>query len=301
MKSSLPVISVVVPTYRRPVQLSACLRALANLEYPREYFEVLVVDDGSKMPPEAVVAAFHERLNVTLLTQPHAGPAQARNTGAAYAKGVFLAFTDDDCAPAPLWLRALAARFATAPNCAIGGRTLNALPYNLYSTTSQLIIDFVYAYYNVDAHQARFFASNNLALPTAHFRASGGFDPTFTTSEDRELCDRLLFSGYRMIYAPEAVVYHAHAMTFRTFWRQHFNYGRGAFRFYQTCGRRRRARVRPEARSFYLDMLRFPFSQAQGWRALTLALLLIVSQGASATGLLWEKVFRRMREQGESQ
>ena len=113
---------------------------------------------------------------------------------------------------------------------------------------------------------------------------------TITTSEDRELCDRLLFSGYRMIYAPEAVVYHAHALTFCAFWRQHFNYGRGAFRFYQTRGRRRRERVRPEAKSFYLGMLRFPLSQAQGWRALVLDMLLIISQGASATGILWEKV-----------
>lgn len=290
MNSPLPLFSIVIPTYRRPEQLTACLRAVMRLEYPRERFEVLVVDDGSTEPPEALVRSFRSHIDVTLLTQPHAGPAQARNTGAAHAKGAFLAFTDDDCAPAPTWLQALAARFAIAPYCAIGGRTLNALPYNLYSTTSQLIIDFVYAYYNADANQARFFASNNLALPTDHFRANGGFDPTFTTSEDRELCDRLLFSGYRMIYASEAVVYHAHALTFRTFWRQHFNYGRGAFRFYQTRGQRRRERVRPEAKSFYLDMLRFPLSQAQGWRALVLATLLTISQGASATGILWEKV-----------
>ena len=241
---------------------------------------------GAKHCRKSCVAPFRDQLAISLLTQSHSGPAKARNTGAAHAKGAFLAFTDDNCIPAPTWLQALATRFATAPDCAIGGRTLNALPYNLYSTTSQLIIDFVYAYYNADANQARFFASNNLALPTDHFRANGGFDPTFTTSEDRELCDRLLFSDYRMIYAPEAVVYHAHALTFRTFWWQHFNYGRGAFRFYQTRGQRRRERVRPEARSFYLGMLRFRFSQAQGWRALVLAMLLIASQGASATGIL---------------
>lgn len=290
MARTQTVFSIVVPTYQRPDQLTVCLQSLTLLDYPRSDFEVIVVDDGSGMPPETVVAAFHDRLDVTLLTQPHAGPAQARNTGAAHAKGAFLAFTDDDCTPAPTWLQALAARFATAPDCAIGGRTLNALPHNLYSTTSQLIIDFVYAYYNADANQARFFASNNLALLTDHFRANGGFDPTFTTSEDRELCDRLLLSDYRMIYASEAVVYHAHALTFRTFWRQHFNYGRGAFHFYQARRRRRRERVRLEARSFYLGMLRFPFSQTQGWRALVLGVLLIISQGASVAGILWEKV-----------
>jgi len=69
---------------------------------------VIVVDDGSEMPLEAVVAAFHDQLDVTLLTEPHAGPATARNTGAVRAKGEFLAFTDDDCTPASDWLQTLA-------------------------------------------------------------------------------------------------------------------------------------------------------------------------------------------------
>jgi len=41
--------SIIVPTYDRPHQLTACLRALRNLDYPREDFELIVVDDSS--PP----------------------------------------------------------------------------------------------------------------------------------------------------------------------------------------------------------------------------------------------------------
>jgi hypothetical protein len=67
------------------------------------------------------------------------------------AKGQFLAFTDDDCRPAADWLQALAQRFATAPDHAVGGRTVNALTNNPYTTASQLIVDFVYAYYNADS------------------------------------------------------------------------------------------------------------------------------------------------------
>ena len=133
------------------------------------------------------------------------------------------------------------------------------------------------------------FASNNLALPAALFRATGGFDATLTTSEDRELCDRWLHSGYRMVYAPEAVVHHAHSLTLRTFCRQHFNYGRGACRFYQIRARVRQEPARLQARAFYIDMLRYPFLRAHGRQALVLATLLVVSQGASASGLLWEK------------
>ena len=292
MRQEQPFFSIIVPTYARPRQLATCLQSLACLDYPRDRFEVIVVDDGSETSPEAVVASFCGQLDVTLLTQAHAGPAAARNTGAARAKGKFLAFTDDDCAPAPDWLLSLAACFARASDCAIGGRTVNALPDNLYSTASQLLVAYLYSYYNADPDQARFFASNNLAMPPDRFHAIGGFDTTYTrtAAEDRELCDRWLHHGYRMAYAPEALVYHAHALTFYNFWRQHFHYGCGAFRFHQARARRACGRIRLEALSFYLNLLRYPFLQVQGWRAPLLAALLGVSQVANAVGFLWEGV-----------
>jgi len=113
MGRSHPFFSVIVPTYERAGQLSVCLHALACQSYPRDHFEVLVVNDGSEAPPEAVVDCFRDKIDVTLLTQPHAGPAAARNNGAERARGEFLAFTDDDCRPAPNWLKALAGRFDT--------------------------------------------------------------------------------------------------------------------------------------------------------------------------------------------
>ena len=284
-----PFFSVIVPTYRRPGQLTTCLQALAGSRYPREQFEVVVVDDGGAAPLDGVVSAFRDRLDVTLLRQAHAGPAAARNTGAAHATGRIFAFTDDDCQPAPDWLQTLQRHFAPAPDHIVGGRTCNALPANPYSTASQLIVDLVYGYYNVEPSRARFFASNNLALPADLFRAVGGFDATFTTSEDRELCDRWRHHGYRMTYAPEAVVYHAHALTLRTFWRQHFNYGRGAYYFRELLLRDGAGELRLEPTSFYANLLRHPLAQGQSLRAYWIAMLLGVSQLANAIGFFFEK------------
>ena len=294
MDQKLPFISIIVPTYDRPRQLATCLESLSCLDYPRDRFEVIVVDDGSPMPPEDVVDSFHDRLDVTLLTHPHAGPAAARNTGAARAKGEFLVFTDDDCGPAPDWLQALAARFARVPDHAIGGRTLNALPDNPYSTASHLLVAYLYTYYNADPDQTRFFTSNNLALPADRFHATGGFDTTFprAAAEDRDLCDRWLNHGYGMTYAPEVIVYHAHALTFRTFWQQHFDYGRGAFRFRQARAQRGQGSIRVEPLSFYLNLLRYPFLQARSRQGLLLAALLMMSQVANLAGFLSERVNR---------
>ncbi len=295
MEEKQPFFSIIIPTYYRPSQLAACLQSLTCLDYPRNRFEVIVVDDGSKTPPKAVVASFQDRLDVTLLTQIHSGPAAARNTGVARAKGEFLTFIDDDCAPVSNWLQTLAARFARSPNSAITGRTINALHNNLYSTASQILIDYLYAYYNADHSQPRFFTSNNLAIRYDRFQAVGEFDSTFTLAgaEDRELCDRWLHHGYPLIYAPEVLVYHAHVLTLHTFWRQHFTYGRGAFRFHQVRAMHRQQRIRLEPLKFYLNLLRYPSFQGQGWRTLSIAALLVLSQGANLAGLVWEGINRK--------
>jgi GT2 family glycosyltransferase len=293
------VFSIVVPTYRRPRPLGACLEALARLDYPRGRFEVIVSDDGGEEPLHAAVGRVGTRLDVTLLCGPHAGAGAARNAGAARARGRLLAFTDDDCAPAPDWLAKLEARLATNPTRAmVGGRTLNALHANPYATASQLVVDAGYAHLNRDPEHARFFTASNLALPAEDFRALGGFDARFVASEDRELCGRWESSGGRMIYAPEAVVHHAHELGWRSFWRQHFNYGRGALLLQRARARHGWPHFRPDPR-YYASLLSRPFSETSFASALGLSALLLVSQSASATGMLAEWL-RQRRTGGEA-
>jgi GT2 family glycosyltransferase len=145
----------------------------------------------------------------------------------------------------------------------------------------------------------RFFATNNLALPADRFHAIGGFDATFLTSEDRELCNRWMYHGYPLTYASEALVYHAHMLTFGTFWWQHFNYGRGAFHFHRTRARLHQEPMKLEPKSFYLNMLRYPFLHRQGRVAWLLTALVVMSQGASAAGFFWEKALQAIKKKEE--
>ena len=291
-----PRFSIVIPTYNRPEQLAVCLQACARLDYPRDCFEVIVVDDGGAEPLEEIVACFQGTLTLKLLQQVNTGPAADRNKGASEAAGEFLAFTDDDCAPAPNWLQTLERQCVASPDCVIGGRTVNALTGNVYSTASQLLISYLCSFYNAIPHNARFFPSSNLAFPIKQFRAVGGFDVTYprAAAEDRELCDRWLHLGRRMLYASEAVVYHAHALTFRTFVRQHFHYGQGAFCFHRVRARRGQHRIRVEPPSFYLNMLRYPFASAPGVTATLLMLLFVVAQIANALGFFWMRAKERV-------
>jgi GT2 family glycosyltransferase len=292
MSAGLPHFSVVVPTYERPAQLATCVEALARLDYPRERFEVLIVDDGSARPPLDVVEQFRDALDVKLLEQTkNAGPAAARNLGARHARGEFLAFTDDDCEPERNWLRAFASRFAEEPARIVGGRTVNALAESLYSETSQLIIEVVYAHFNRDATDARFFASNNFAVHAGSFRAVGGFDETFRTSEDREFCARWRSRGLGLTYEPRAVVRHSHRLTHGSLWHQHFSYGRGALRFHRARAAQGDAPFKPDA-DFYTSLLRAALARTPKGKAAQLTALLLWSQLANAAGFFYEKFWK---------
>jgi GT2 family glycosyltransferase len=295
-------VSVIVPTRNRPAQLCACLVAIAAQRFDRGRFEVVIVDDGGEVPLQPMVAEFSQQMRVRLVVQEHAGPARARNLGAAHASAALLAFTDDDCEPASDWLSSFHACFKAEPGCALGGITVNALPDNVYATASQLLIDYLYAYHFRAAATGRvlaappFFTSNNLAVPAVGFRDLGGFDESFlfAAGEDRDLCDRWQHRGYRLRTVPQAVIRHSHRLSLHRFWRQHINYGRGAFHL-------RRARLvqgrRPPKREplgFYLGLILYPLGRVTS-RKLRLAGLMALSQVATVLGFLLEGTKRPAR------
>ena len=263
-----------------------------------------MVDDGGETPVDPVVAPFRSHLTVTLIRQPNAGPAAARNTGAERARGEYLAFTDDDCLPDPDWLMELAQVLSRVPESMVGGTTRNAAP-SLYSATSQLIVDVVYRHYNADPLRARFVASNNMALPAREFREIGGFDPDFRTAEDRDLCDRWLHRGNRIIHTPAARVRHVRHMNARAYCRQHFEYGRGAERFRRRRSERISGSMLDESR-FHLDFriwVWFPLMRVPLRQVLPVAGLLALWQTTNLAGFVWEALRRngyRLRDSAPS-
>jgi GT2 family glycosyltransferase len=108
-------------------------------------------------------------------------------------------------------------------------------------------------------------------------------------AEERELCDRWQHNGGRMMYAPEVLVYHFHALTFRSFLRQHYKYGCGAFHFHRLRSARKWKRIKVEPLTFYYNLIMYPFLGQEGWRAPLLLILLIFSQAANAVGFFMEK------------
>ncbi len=294
--------TVVVPTRDRPEQLRTCLGSLAGLDFPREAFEVVVVDDGGGVP-EVVLRDAERRIDVRVVAQSPAGPAVARNRGLAHARGEFIAFTDDDCQVDPQWLSVLARELDAAPEKMIGGSTRNAHWKSSYSVASQNVIDFLYEYYNTPPEAARFFASNNLACRRDILLALGGFDGTFpiAAAEDRDLCERWLESGRPLLYVADAIVHHDHRLGFRTYVHQHFNYGGGANYLHRARARRGLDRPRLEPVTFYLQLVTFPLRSGASPRTVLFAILALLSQAAYGVGYYLERIRLRLMRRNEKE
>lgn len=286
-----PTVSVVVPTHGRPESLANCLAALADQTLPRHAFEVIICDDGSPVPVAPMVATFAGRLAVRVVRQPRKGPAAARNEAARHARGQYLAFTDDDCVPAPHWLELLVDRMRRHPGHMIGGLIVNVLTRDPYATATQLIQSCVYEYYARHDVGHRFFSTANLAMPANRFRMLDGFSERFprAAGEDYDLCARWQEAGFPSEYAPEVEVGHAHGHTFASFWRQHFGYGRALLRVRQGMAQRRgRSGIELESPSFYRQILTYPLRHGERGQRVRNAALVVLSQMATATGAFRE-------------
>lgn len=287
--------SIIVPTYRRPESLARCLEAIQDLRFPRDRFEILVVDDGSPTPPADVVASLDHSLQARLVSMRHAGPATARNTGARLARGRYVVFTDDDCMPHADWLSSIDRWTSSSPGAlAIGGHTINVLADNVYAEASQGIVDYLYEYFGENSAARRFFTSNNLVVRREEFVGVGGFDETFAlpAAEDRDFCERWLVAGKPLQYASDVIVNHAHRLGFVRFNRQHFNYGRGAFDLHRSRVRRGERSLGIEPLRFYAGLVSYPLRRSRSWRAVLLAFLHLWSQVAYVSGYFFERLRR---------
>jgi GT2 family glycosyltransferase len=192
-----PAISVVIPTYRRETRLAFTLDALAAQTLPRDRFEVIVVRDSA----DGALTAPPPGLEVRFLTLPGPGPAMRRNHGWRQARAPLVAFTDDDCRPAPDWLERLL-EASGEDDAILEGRT-EPDPDEVH-----LLHGMARSMQVISAD--RWYPTCNLAYPRSLLERLGGFDEELAFfGEDTDLGLRAERLGARLTYVDEAVVWHA--------------------------------------------------------------------------------------------
>jgi GT2 family glycosyltransferase len=195
----VPEAAVIIPHYNDAMRLQRCLAALMPTVPPE--VEVVVVDNGSSDPLDAVRRAFPD---LRIVTEARKGAAMARNRGVQETTAAWLFFLDCDCVPAPDWL-ATARRVAGGADI-IGG-TVTLFDETPPPRSGAEAFETVFAFDNRGYIETKGFSvTANLLTRRDVFAAVGDFVPGL--SEDLDWCHRARAKGYRLIHVGDLRVSH---------------------------------------------------------------------------------------------
>ena len=235
-------VSVVIPTFNRRGQLERTLQGLADQVEVDVETEVIVVSDGSTDGTDEWLRSGATPVPVSACFQANSGPAVARNTGAAAARGPMLLFLDDDVVPVPRLVATHVRHHrdldddlvVIGPMCAPTDAELSP-----WVTWEQHMLDKQYDAMRRGMWEAtaRQFYTANASLARRHLQAVGGFDPAFRRAEDVELAYRLSDAGLSFAFVPEAVVFHYADRSFDSWLANAAAYGRNDVIFGRDQGR----------------------------------------------------------------
>lgn len=213
--TDLPRVTVCVATRNHGAAILPTLYSLAKLDH--DSFEVVVVDQSAD---DLTAHAFQEAAGFdgrfSYLHSPGEGKSKSLNLALCRARGVIMAFTDDDCVVPPPWLSSMESALARHPTAAMicGGITAPPHDSSDYLTifytppTPQLYRS------RWQAHRSIGMGGANLIFRTAALQEAGGFDEflgvgaPLVAGEDFDMMYRLLVHGYEVLVLPEPAVVH---------------------------------------------------------------------------------------------
>lgn len=197
--------SVIVPLFNGAARIQACIEALHHQSLAPH--EIIVVDDGSTDEGPTLVKKMK---GVKLVQQANQGPAAARNNGANLAKGDIVCFLDDDCQAHEHWLRELLTPFKDEHVVGVQG-AYKTKQKQWVARFVQLEIEDRYDRMKQQP-SIDWIGSYSAAYRKKVFQKVGGFDTSFpiASGEDPELSFRIAKGAHRLVFAPKAIVFHAH-------------------------------------------------------------------------------------------
>jgi glycosyltransferase involved in cell wall biosynthesis len=220
--------SVIIPVFNRPQEVNEILLSLSQQQY--KDFEVIIVEDGSSQRCESVVDAFRDRLRMSYYYKPNTGPGPSRNFGFAHANGKYFVVFDSDCIVPPHYLEVVKDSIARNQWDAWGGPDKGREDFTIkqramaYTMSSFLTTGGIRGgKKRVGWFQPRSF---NMGISRQVFETTGGFKFD-RYAEDIEFSIRMKKHGFKVGLIPDAFVYHKRRISFRQFYQQVKNFGKG--------------------------------------------------------------------------
>jgi glycosyltransferase involved in cell wall biosynthesis len=218
-----PSISVVICTHNRAAYLRTAIASVFAQDFPRENFELLVVDNRSTDETRAVCDEFAAAENFRYVYESTLGLCYARNCGWRNARGRYVAYLDDDAIAEPGWLAVIEKAFAWEdPEPGIVGGKVNPIweaerPKWISDgiALGLTIVDWSDRPMRIPDVRVHWLVGANMAVPAAVLRAVGGFEPALDrignkllTGGDVFLQHQILERGYVCFYHPGMAVRH---------------------------------------------------------------------------------------------
>jgi GT2 family glycosyltransferase/glycosyltransferase involved in cell wall biosynthesis len=211
-------VSIVIPTYNRWQYTQACVSALDRTLVGRGDVEILIVDNASRDETGAFLGSLAEPYRV-IRNSENRGFAAACNQGVRAASGELLLFLNNDTIPQAGWLAALIAALERDPTIGVVGARLlypdGTIQHAGIVLDDQLVPRHAFCRRPGDyppANVEREYQGVTGACFLVHratFHALGGFDERYRNGyEDVDFCFKARWEGYRVVYAPGAVLTH---------------------------------------------------------------------------------------------
>ncbi|MCF0062960.1 glycosyltransferase [Dyadobacter chenwenxiniae] len=229
--------SIIIPVYNRPDELQELLECL--VQQTVKHFEVIIVEDGSKIKADAVVKSFGDKLDIKYFFKENGGQGFARNHGFERASGDYFILLDSDALIEPNYLAVVEAKLNTDYVDLYGGPDTDHPSFTpiqkaiSYSMTSVFTTGGIRGKKNNMGgtfHPRSF----NMGLSRQVWEKTGGF-LTSRMGEDILFSIGALRLGFRSALIPEAFIYHKRRTKFLPFFRQLKFFGRARIniaRFY---------------------------------------------------------------------
>ena len=231
--------SVVVCTRNRAIDLKQCLDSLIPIN--AKGIEIVVVDNCSDDNKTAKLIEGYPSMRY--IYESRIGLNIARNTGISASKGDIIAFTDDDAVVDEKWVDRIRENFADPTVAVVTGMALplelNTQAQQWFEKTNSFKRGFEKKKFdmnNINPLGAGIVGAGvNMAIRRSYLNRIGMFDnaldggtPT-RSGGDQEFFYRTLARGFRIVYDPQAVVWHRHRSHWHSLRRVMFGYGVGLF------------------------------------------------------------------------
>lgn len=219
--------SFIVPVYNRPQEIRELLESMTHLVFENE-FEVVIVEDGSELTSEEVVAEYSDQLSISYYYKPNSGPGDSRNYGMKRAKGNYYIVLDSDCLLPSHYLSTVDSFLSKQFYHCFGGADAAHKSF----TSLQKAINYVMTSFlttggirgskkGLQKFEPRSF---NMGISKEAFEKTGGFGKIHP-GEDPDLSQRILKAGFQTVFIPNAFVYHKRRISWSKFYTQVKKFG----------------------------------------------------------------------------